>query len=711
MMKYLLYALLISAQFSIAQNIEFKKENFPNDKEGFKVANGEYKKGVGEYENGRNFYRYALKHLKNANAFNPNNAYVNLLIGNIIISTVHREESLGYFEKAYKLNPNVDVSILNKLALAHHLNENWDEAILFYKKYENQILENKKYSKSDKSYYKEHIDHNVEQCQNGKELVKHPVRVFVDNIGAPINTEYAEFGPTITADNSRMFFTSRRPGSIGSHELTEKDIQKEKAEAHYYEDIYTSKKNQDGTWGAPVNLEEPVNGHGHDATVAILPDGQHMIFYKNDNGGDLYETVLNGQKWGKPHSLGKTINSPFHEESAAYSLDKKTIYFVSNRPEGNMDIGHELRGTDRLNHDIYYAKWDEKKKRWGEAINMGPSINTIYEERGVFLHSDGKTLYFSSEGHTSMGGFDIFKTTYDEKSDSWSTPENLGYPVNGPDNDVFFVLTANKRTGYYASVHHDGKGEVDIYSITFLGEEKSVVSSGEDNLISMSILPVTEELIEPEINMEISATTILKGIVLDAVTLKPVKANIDLIDNTTGKMLATFSSNASSGKFLVSLPSGKNYGINVNNENYLFHSENFDIKKVEGYQEVYKEIHLKNIAVGSSIILKNIFFDFDRATLRKESIPELGRLIELLEKVPSMKIEISGHTDSRGSHQYNHTLSESRSKTVVDYLVNKGIKKSRLTYKGHGETKPVATNDTEEGRQENRRTEFKILSR
>ena len=225
------------------------------------------------------------------------------------------------------------------------------------------------------------------------------------------------------------------------------------------------------------------------------------------------------------------------------------------------------------------------------------------------------------------------------------------------------------------------------------------------------MLPIANEIIEPNIDIEISATTILKGKVLDAVTLKPLKANIDLIDNATGEVLATFSSNASTGNFLVSLPSGKNYGINVNNEDYLFHSENFDIKKTDGYQEVNKEVHLKNISVGSSIVLKNIFFDSNKYTLRTVSFPELARLFSLLEKVPTMKIEISGHTDSIGSEEYNQKLSENRAKSVVTYLVELGIDDNRLIYKGYGESKPIAKNDTDANRQENRRTEFKIISK
>ncbi|MCC7050197.1 MAG: OmpA family protein, partial [Bacteroidia bacterium] len=197
----------------------------------------------------------------------------------------------------------------------------------------------------------------------------------------------------------------------------------------------------------------------------------------------------------------------------------------------------------------------------------------------------------------------------------------------------------------------------------------------------------------------------------DAFTNKPLEATIDLIDNVKNEMLASFKSNSATGKYLVSLPSGKNYGIAVKAEGYLFHSENFDLPATADYQEVVKDVALKNISVGNKIVLKNIFFDTNKSTLRPESTSELERLIKLLNDVPNMRIEISGHTDNKGSADYNQKLSESRAHAVVEYLVGKGIISSRLEYKGYGLTQPISTNDTEEGRQENRRTEFKILSK
>jgi outer membrane protein OmpA-like peptidoglycan-associated protein len=273
------------------------------------------------------------------------------------------------------------------------------------------------------------------------------------------------------------------------------------------------------------------------------------------------------------------------------------------------------------------------------------------------------------------------------------------------------VVSASGKHGYYASVKNEGFGEKDIYMITFLGPEKPVQLSNEDNLLASVEAPISEIYIAPAVEINANAVTLLKGIITDAITQKPVEAEIVLIDNTLNVELATFKSNSKTGKYLVTLPSGKNYGIAVKAEGFLFHSENFDIPKSATYQEVLKDVQLKNVQVGQKIVLRNIFFDFDKATLRPESTNELERLTQLLKDVSTMRIEISGHTDNKGSAQYNQTLSESRSKSVVDYLISKGIAKERLEYKGYGLTQPMASNDNEEGRQLNRRTEFKILSK
>jgi outer membrane protein OmpA-like peptidoglycan-associated protein len=316
-------------------------------------------------------------------------------------------------------------------------------------------------------------------------------------------------------------------------------------------------------------------------------------------------------------------------------------------------------------------------------------------------------MYFSSQGHKTMGGYDIFKAEW--KDGKWSEPENLGWPINGPDDDVFFVVSANGKRGYYASSKTDGLGEKDIYKITFLGAEKPLALSTEDNLLAGATQPVKTVIAAQQLEIKTAQVTLLKGTITDAISQKPVGAQ--LVDNERRQVIATFPVNSASGKYLVSLPSGKNYGIAVKAEGYLFHSENFDIPAVANYQEVQKDIALKPVAVGSAIVLRNVFFDVAKATLRPESFTELDRLVALMNEVPTMRIEVSGHTDNRGSAELNRKLSEDRAKAVADYLISKGIKADRIVYKGYGFDKPMAANDTEANRQLNRRTEFTILSR
>lgn len=234
--------------------------------------------------------------------------------------------------------------------------------------------------------------------------------------------------------------------------------------------------------------------------------------------------------------------------------------------------------------------------------------------------------------------------------------------------------------------------------------------ANEDNLLASSVESFKLKT-APAVEVESSELTILKGVVRDEVTQQPVATRIEIVDNVQGSTMNEASSNGSTGKYLVALPSGFNYGIIVRAEGYLFHSENVDIPPSKGYQEITKDISLKKVEIGKRIVLRNIFFDFDKYSLRPESQAELQRLIELLNEMPKLKIEISGHTDSYGSAEYNQRLSENRSKSVVEYLIKHGISENRLTYKGYGLTQPIATNTTDEGRQLNRRTEFKILAK
>jgi len=684
-MKNILFILtiLFTSQVIAQTNVEFEKDNFKDKKDAYKEAKKNLEQGDELFQLGYVYYKQAIPYYEAANKFNPDNALLNYKLGKCYLHSNFKLKSIPYLEKANKINTNVDPQLHYMLAKAYHLDMKWDMAIKEYQLFMTSL------SIKESQELIDEVKKQIEECNNGKEFVKNPVRVFIDNVGGDINSQYPDYGPFITADEGVMIFTSRRPNTTGGGI--------DPAINEYMEDIYISHKLFNGKWSVAENMGKPVNTDDHDANSGLSADGNKFLIYIGKNQGDLYESELKGDFWSKPERMNKNINTDYHESSACYSPDGNTVYFVSDKPEGSMG--------DR---DIYYSTKD-KKGKWGPAINLGPIINTQWGEEGVFLHPDGKTLYFSSQGHKTMGGYDIFKSVFE--NGRWSEPENLGYPVNTPDDDVFFVISASGKHGYYASFNANGFGEKDIYMITFLGPEKPMILNNEDNLLASRANPVKEVVVAPKLEIKEAQLTLLKGVITDELTKKPLEATIELIDNQRNEVIATFNSNSTTGKYLVSLPAGKNYGIAVKKENYLFHSENFDIPNTAAYQEVTKDVALKNIAVGSKIILKNIFFDFDKATLRPESTNELERLTKLLNDVPTLKIEISGHTDSKGADDYNKKLSTSRAKAVLDYLIKAGIAADRLTSAGYGEEQPIATNDTDEGRQLNRRTEFKVVGK
>jgi outer membrane protein OmpA-like peptidoglycan-associated protein len=308
-----------------------------------------------------------------------------------------------------------------------------------------------------------------------------------------------------------------------------------------------------------------------------------------------------------------------------------------------------------------------------------------------------------------MGGYDIVTTTLEKTG--WSEPENLGYPINSVQNDIYFVLSADKQHGYYASYKEGGFGKHDIYMISMPKREdvqEIAVAKANTKLSDTKLKDASKNLVPVQVEKTQSRVTLLKGIVRDANTKQPIEANLALINIITGQKISEFTSNSATGNYLIILPAGKNYGITVTRAGYLFHSENFDIPDTAEYQEVVRNIDLNTFKVGSKIVLRNIFFDFDKATLRPESNLELDRIRKIMLEYPSMKIEMSGHTDNKGSGDYNKKLSLARAKAVVDFLVKKGISPDRMSAAGYGVDRPLAPNDTDAGRQINRRTEFEI---
>lgn len=583
-------------------------------------------------------YSQALRSYEEAYNQNKQNAYVNFRIARCYLETYQKAKALKFAYDAVKLSEKPSLEMHFALAQAYHINHQFDNAIASYKKSDPGNSNQKAISKL------------IQECNYGKKYVTNPTAVKITNAGDLINSEHHEYLPYITADRSKLFFTSRRPGSTGGKPDTDGQL---------FEDIYYA-DNKGGAWDKPINIGSPLNSEIHDACVGISEDGQTMFVYKGSNGGDIYTSQLKGQRWTKPEAL--PLNTEFFETAACLSADERTLLFVRKVMDGSRDIYVCSRTVG--------GAWSKPKKM--------DVINTPYDEDAPFLHADGKTLYFSSKGHTSMGGYDVFKSVK-AANGSWSAPVNMGSPINTAGNDVYFVLAADGKVGFYSSEKEDGYGKQDIYSIRMPMEESG------------------------------PALALLKGTVKDEKTGKPIEADITITDNQTKETIAHYTSNSQTGNYLISLPSGKNYGITIENEGHLFYSENIFLSDKDGFKEVQKNVALTDAKPGAKVILKNIFFTSGKYELRPESESELQRLIKLLKTNPALKIEVSGHTDNIGDPKANQLLSDQRAKAVMAYLISNGIEKNRLVAKGYGSSVPVASNNTEEGRQQNRRTEFKIV--
>ncbi|MBU2651047.1 MAG: OmpA family protein [Bacteroidetes bacterium] len=683
-----LVALLIGLSSAGQVNVTFEKENFPEEKQKeLKEIVKSLKDAQKLLEEDPPRYSEALEIYLKANQLNPDNDIVNYYTGLCYLHTIQKTKAIPFLEKSLKLNEKAMPDTRYYLARAYHLNYEFDKAIESYTLYRHSLTP---FQLTEQGSI---LEKRIKECEDGKELVKDPIRVFIDNLGNNINTKFPEYNPVISADESVLMFTSCRDNTTGG--------KIDPVYGEYYEDIYISRKDGD-IWSQPENPGKPFNQDSHDAIVGLSPDAANVLIYKGDeSGGDIYVCRIVEGEWENPKSLPKEINTKYQETSATFSPDMQGLYFVSDREGG-------YGGSD-----IYYCKVGPKsadgKFYFEDAVNLGSAINTPYDEEGVFMQADGITLYFSSRGHKTLGGFDIFKTTLE--NGQWTEPVNLGYPVNTTDDDVFFSVNLTGKHGYYSTFEQEGFGKRDLYRVTFLGPEKLMPHKSEYELLAFEVKPVNETSLEKEVEIKAFALVAIKGKIMDMVTQGPLGVMMEIYDNENHQMIASFVSDERTGEYFISLPSGKSYGFAVKARDYLFHSENIEIPPAVVPGEMEKDIMLKKVEVGSKIVLKNIFFEFNKATLKPESIPELERLIKLLNDVPSLKIEISGHTDNVGSELYNQDLSEKRAQAVVEYLVDKGVEQDRLTYKGYGFAQPIAGNDTEEGRAMNRRTEFKVISK
>jgi outer membrane protein OmpA-like peptidoglycan-associated protein/tetratricopeptide (TPR) repeat protein len=534
------------------------------------------------------------------------------------------------------------------LADAYHLNNDFEKAVTHYRKYRAALVADKL---ADKDDLKE-LDRKIQTCLNAKELVTNPVDALIENLGDAINSDYPDYCPRISADQQTLVFTSRRPSTTGGKTFDG---------GQYFEDIYISTRKNDH-WQPAQNIGWPVNTVGNEAAVAISADGQQMLIYKDDMGnGNIYSSCLDGDKWTTPVRLNSNINSPYWESSACISADGNTIYFVSDRPGGHGGA------------DIYKSSKQDGGD-WGPAVNLGSEVNTVYDEYAPFLHADGRTLYFSSKGHKTMGGFDIFYSSLQENG-KWTNPRNIGYPVNSTGDDAFFIVSPDKKTAYYSSYRDSGVGEKDNYKITFT-------------------------------DLPGSAVSLLKGLMVDE-TSGMVKNGVITVTDKSSNTVGVHRPNSKTGEYLVVLSPGS-YNISYEGDGLLFYSLNQYVPNGMMYSEQQKNIRLSPIAVGSSVELNNIYFDFDAAELKAASRGELDKLYGLLVQNDKLSVQVSGYADSKGTDEYNRKLSFERAQAVTNYLVAKGIEKNRIKAVGLGKEQTENSQPVGGLNPSGRRVELKI---
>ena len=467
-----------------------------------------------------------------------------------------------------------------------------------------------------------------------------------ENLGDAVNTKDPEYFPSLTIDSKTLIFTRR----VNSRN----------------EDFYITYRDDNHNWSAAQNMGEPVNSSFNEGAQNISQDGTMLVFtgceFPEGKGScDLYYSEKTANGWTTPENLGFPVNTRDWESQPCLSADKQTLYFARETPDHGADI---------------FVTHRQPNGQWGTPQRLDSNINTSGRETTPFIHADGQTLYFASDGHPGYGGLDIFYSRR-QPNGSWGPATNLGYPINTIDEDASLVVEANGKTAYFASDRSDTRGKLDIYSFELYPEARPL------------------------------QTLYVKGYVYDTLTHERLAASIDVIDLEGGYSIATVKTDGN-GDYLAPLPVGKDYALHVNRKGYLFYSDNFSLKDHNPGTPFEKNIPLQPLAANASIVLHNIFFDTKQYELKPESVTELNKLVSLLQDNPGVKIEIAGYTDNVGTDKDNQLLSENRAKAVVKYLTEKGIAAARLSAKGYGESDPVADNNTEEGRAANRRTVFKI---
>ncbi|HEY8404862.1 MAG TPA: OmpA family protein [Flavobacteriales bacterium] len=578
------------------------------------------------------------------------------MLAQIYDETNQTERAIEPLEKAMAMNEKFYPAGWMMLAECYFMQGNYDEA-------ERAITKFMPYPK-ESQYQEKRAQLILSSCTFAKRAMQNPVPFNPINLGPGVNTEQDEYYPCITADEQTLLFTRL--------------VKDDRAYQGKQEDFYISTK-KDNVWQEAEPVRE-INTVKNEGAPTLSADGQMLIFtacesadgtWGGDRQGigscDLFYSYKTPNGWSPAQNMGSGINTSTWESQPSFAANGRTLYFVRGK----------RTASGIKEQDIYYS-YIMEDGRWSVPMKVPGKVNTIFEEESVMIHPDGHTMYFSSNGHTGMGGLDIFMSKLLPNGD-WDTPVNLGYPINTHRNENSFQVTAAGDKALFASDREGGFGGLDLYEFELHAKARPT--------------PVTY----------------VKGVVSDKLSYKKLDAQLQLIDLETGKIVAETFSSKGTGDFLLCIPTGKAYAMNVSKEGYLFHSENFSLVNYNSLEPYRLDVELQKLRPGATIVLNNVFFETNKWDLKPESKAELNKLADLLKANPTKKVEISGHTDNVGNDAANQTLSENRAASVVEYLISQGVSAAQLTAKGYGETKPVASNDTEEGRAKNRRTEFKIL--
>jgi len=689
MKQRLILLIVISIFFSLPafsqENVKVKKPEFKTEStDGLPEAWKSIKKGDKFFKAGKGTYRDARELYLSANKYNPDNAELNYKIGITYLFSDDKFESQEYLENAFNLKENVAGDIRYMLGQSYHLTLEFDNAIQQYQEY----LEN--LEPKEQATVRNTITKLIQECRNGKELVASPSRVIINNLGGEVNSAGDDYNPIFTPGDSALYFTSRRQHN--------KKAKRSPIDNKFFEDIYVTSSMGEG-WDSARYMGKPVSLKKHNtAAVGLSPDGTILYIYQgHKDGGAISQSEWKGDKWSSMKNVSSKFKSKWRETTVSQSPDGKEFFFVSDNEK------ETLGGKD-----IFIAKMNASG-RWEDPVNIGDDLNTPYDEEAVFISPDGNTLYFSSKGHNTMGGFDVFRSERNDLGE-WSFPENLGYPVNSPDDDLFYKLTPESRYAYYSANRMGGFGGKDIYRILYLGEEKEMLMSTEDLLIAGIFETEKQGFFTPSLPVDIDTSFIVTGKIFDSKSSGGVQAKIDFIDVDVGKVVAT-SVSSDSGLYRASLPEGKAYGVEIVARDYLFFLDIVDISSDDPDDEIKRDFGLEKVEVGATVVLENIFFETGKATLKIESYPQLEQVLKFMDSNPTIRMEISGHTDNTGSLKVNTRLSQARAESVVEYLVEHGVAEDRLDAMGYAFSQPIAPNDTPEGRARNRRVEFKILSK